>query len=105
MRLPRMTTRRWMIAVAVVAIVMSGAVSLLRVERLASEYRRLYAQHSAETQRYRQEASKALGLRNARDLYVLASRRAAYHAHLEAKYGHAAHSPWLPVERDPPEPK
>ena len=105
MRLPRMTTRRWMIAVAAVAIVLSVAISLLRVERLASEYRRLYAQHSAETQRYRQEASKALRLRNARDRYVLASRRAAYHAHLEAKYGHAAHSPWLPVEPDPPEPK
>jgi hypothetical protein len=100
-----MTTRRWMIAVTVVAIVMSGAVSPLSVETLASEYRRLYAQHSVETQLYRQEASKARELKNARNRYVLASRRAAYHAHLEAKYGHAAHSPWFPVEPDPPEPK
>ena len=105
-RLPRVrfTIRRMMVVVAVTAIAFGGAAGLARVERLASEYRRLYARHSAEAQRFSEEASRALVLRNARDRYVRASRLADYHAHLEAKYQHAAHNPWLPVEPDPPPP-
>jgi hypothetical protein len=32
-------------------------------------------------------------------------RITAHHAAMARKYGHAARNPWLPVERDPPEPK
>jgi hypothetical protein len=93
-----------MVIVAVAAIAIGGAAGLARVGRLASEYRRLYAWHSSEVQRHSEEAGKALALRNGRDRYVRASRLAHYHARLEAKYGHAAHNPWLPVEPDPSPP-
>ena len=38
MRLPRMTTRRWMIAVAAVALMSSGAVAGLRIRRRHVEF-------------------------------------------------------------------
>jgi hypothetical protein len=82
MRLPRVrfTIRRMMVVVAVTAIAFGGAAGLARVDRLASEYRRLYAWHSAEAQRFSDEARRAIVLRNARDQYVRASRLADYHA-------------------------
>lgn len=106
-RLPRVrfTVRRLMVVVAVAAVAIGGAAWVVRVGRLASDYRRLHARHSSEVQRYHEEASKALRSRNGRDRYVLASRLADYHARLESKYGHAAHNPWLPVDPDPPPPE
>ncbi len=106
-RLPRVrfTVRRLMVAVALAAVAIGGVAWVARVERLASEYRRQYARHSAEVQRYGEEASKALGLGGGRERHVRASRLAAYHARLESKYGRAAHNPWLPVEPDPPPPE
>ena len=43
MRLPRMTTRRWMIVVAIVAILMGVVGEVIRERGLASRYRRLAA--------------------------------------------------------------
>ena len=38
MRLPRMTTRRWMVAVAVVGVVVGAWLNLERLRRLSREY-------------------------------------------------------------------
>jgi hypothetical protein len=39
MRLPRMTTRRWMVAVAVVGMVIAAGLMVARATRLARQHR------------------------------------------------------------------
>ena len=110
MRLPRMTTRRWMLAVALVALSVSGE----QMRRRAAQYRWQAERHANIESACRRTADllprmkpadwegfcgqMARGIRNS-------PRLAAYHAVLRRKYEHAARYPWLPVERDPPEPK
>jgi hypothetical protein len=90
MRLPRMTTRRWMIAVATVGLAM-GLLAAFR--QRAEGFARLSEAH----------------LRAAADLHPPRKHgripRADWHALLGEKYRQAARYPWLPVEPDPPEPK
>ncbi len=91
-----MTTRRWMVAVAVVGLLLGiGASGLrsLKYSRTASAhlnrftwiYLTLPHRGMAETMRLR--------------------RKAKYHLGLYDKYKAAARRPWLPVEPDPPAPE
>jgi hypothetical protein len=89
-----MTTRRWMIAVAVVAVVLGGIVSPFRVYRTRQRYQSLAINHAL--------AEKAWHLANESDPDVL--KMIDYHARLKAKYERAAARPWLAVEPDPPVP-
>ena len=123
-----MTTRRWMIAVAVVALLLTGA----RLVYLWWHYRSLAAMHASrevnfarQAQQYerkhdwcaQQFAIAALGSDSDRSATweALATssgatahdlRRLAEHAsRIKRKYEHAARRPWLPVAPDPPPPE
>jgi hypothetical protein len=105
-----------MVAVAVVATLMAVGFEAARATRRAREYRGLanshatfrniylreaYVVHHAAVDRAAGDSSRKMGL------LVEAHQRALarYHDALTAKYRHAAHYPWLPVEPDPSEPR
>jgi hypothetical protein len=111
MRLPRMTTRRWMTAVVVVAVVLSAGVLLRRNWELS--VRALYHDTIEKYQAEKMESLEQLALSattpgDAERLRVDAATEAAigqWHARLKEKYRRAARCPWLPVEPDPPRPE
>ena len=135
MRLLRMTMWRWMVAVAVLALVMSGfvgvravwqyVVSLNRVRhhagmedtlRWCEQLGRDQLEPMALTEDLIEPDLRAAGdaepleiLRVARDelrRYVaLCHRQMEYHAAMVRKYRYVTRFPWLPVEPDPPEPE
>jgi hypothetical protein len=88
MRLPRMTTRRWMIAVAILAFLFGMADRSRRFSAIAD----LYDGHSEASVKTPDERRR-LALWN------------AYNRAVCRKYRRAARHPWLPVEPDPPEPE
>jgi hypothetical protein len=93
MRVPRMTTRRWMIAAAVVAVMLAPDIAAA-----------LFRRHLALRQRaaYHEEIEKlAKAAAQVRANAAIRDR----HARLKEKYWRAARYPWLPVEPDPPEPE
>jgi hypothetical protein len=113
MRLPRMMTRWWMAAVAVIGLTIGGGVWL----KQRRDYFRLLAQsHQKEVaaSKARGEALKSRfggtsGMSDEEIMhlyrnYDLMMDRAAHHAAMTRKYQHAARFPWLLVEPDPPEP-
>ncbi len=114
MPLPRMTTRRWMVVVAVVALAISGGLRLKQRRdyflSLARSHEQKMPSSTAEgkawksrfgsTSRISSEEIMLLG----RDFDRLMNR-ADYHASLARKYRRAARFPWLSVEPDPPEPE
>jgi hypothetical protein len=111
-----MTTRRWMIAVAIVATLMAVGFEAARATRRAREYRVLANSHAAFRDIYFREAYRvhhAAVDRAAGDssremgLLVESHQRALawYHHALAVKYRRAALYPWLPVEPDPPAPE
>jgi hypothetical protein len=116
MRFPRMTTRRWMLAVAVVALLMGGVVVAVRATRRSREYRQIAVWHAAmrdlclgEAYEYQYAYDhRAAGDHRAETdwpRYEAHERALArHHDGLAAKYDRAARYPWLPVEPDPPEP-
>ncbi len=132
MRLPRMTTRRWMIAVAVVGSLM-GAGQLKRRHDYFSARHRTQAQMNEflrNAEAFLREAARLedgslrppRGHESLRDpvmieFYKMDTLRMVrdrnpvgwasmvdYHAEMVRKYGRAASYPWLLVEPDPPEP-
>ena len=85
MRLPRMTTRRWMVAVAVVRLLL-GTYRILR-----------------SIEDFRMDCAVQMLIHDlGPDFRNL--RKAAYHAAMFRKWERACNYPWLPVEPDPPEP-
>jgi hypothetical protein len=94
MRLPRMTTRRWMIAVAAVALACAVRVALnersRRFTRIAQGYDDIFIGRSGP-------------------ISILRDRKLVetikWRLKMGRKYRRAARYPWLPVEPDPPEPK
>lgn len=92
----RMTTRRWMIAVAVVAVAL-GAVQLWRRSREFSDRAEALYECGWPHYQYDPECSKA---ENERGLAMY-----RYYWHLIHKYRRAARYPWLPVPPDPPAPE
>jgi hypothetical protein len=93
MRLPPMTTRQWMIVVAVVGLLLGGAAEVHRLRRRQSEFIDRAQWHggfvSEWNSGWRPTPSEAK------------SRWIAYHAELARKYEHAAQYPWLSIEPDP----
>jgi hypothetical protein len=107
MRLLRMTTRRWMAAVAIVAILLFGLEMGLRSRR----YARLAAYHSDVALEHfgTQMALGAwppqlqdLSLAELARVRILCRVRASviYHSSLTQKYERATRYPWLPVAPD-----
>ena len=92
MRLPRMTTRRWMVAVAILAVGLEATAALFR-------------RHHALLQRAAyHEKIERLVTDTAAQVRANAAIRDR-HARLKEKYWRAARYPWLPVGPDPPEPE
>jgi|SRR5215467_5754768 len=105
MRLPRMTTRRWMIAVAVVALICAAAVILReRKERFGRIARRHW--HAVELSSLVGHADMLGTPRFPRETFALRRKRVIdWHREMARKYRGAARHPWLPVEPDPPKPE
>ena len=85
MRFPRVTTRRLLMLVAALAVILGGLTTL---QRRRERFRRIAAEYSS--------ASKAV-YTGPDDLTMQ-----EYHADLALKYKAAADRPWLPIEADPP---
>ena len=128
MRLPRITTRRWMVAVAVVGVSLTAARSVYLYRR----YQALATMHAGKEFSYVRQAQ---GYERKRDWCVqqatvadlqsksarggawerLASsssviaqdlrRLAAQESRMKLKYEHAARSLWWPESPNPPEPQ
>jgi hypothetical protein len=135
MRLPRgrLTVRRMMIAVAVIALAFEAFLWAERIRARQASYRGWAAVHARHAQRwltlarrnedqpdnpklpptlmadpeFRAHWEKGVAAwRIQRGPIIGAQRRnAAYHASLADKYERATSRPWLPVPPDPPEPK
>jgi hypothetical protein len=108
MRLPRMTTRRWMVAVAIVAV---GIGTWMLIERSRS-YAALGSLHAESEKECRRIVEAFEGSRfdpviwgEALALVRRSRKLLPYHAALRRKYERASRRPWLPVEPDPPEPQ
>jgi hypothetical protein len=93
MRLPRMTTRRWMVAVAVIAVGCAVLASLIEMRR--ERFARIADRH----------ISVFLTPAQVRDPERRSAERLDWHSKMADKYMRAARYPWLPVEPDPPNPK
>jgi hypothetical protein len=57
MRLPRMTTRRWMVAVAIVALGFGGSIGAVRMKRLRDSYFALAMHHASLARALKAQAS------------------------------------------------
>ncbi len=118
MRLPRMTTRRWLVVVTVIGLMIGGGVRL----EVWLNQRRDYFLSLAQSHQNEVVSSTARGkalksrkgwpsgktteeiMQLHRD-YDRMMDRAEHHESLARKYEQAARYPWLPVEPDPPEPE
>jgi hypothetical protein len=103
-----MTMRRWMVAVAIVAVGFGTWILLKR----SRSYAALGAFHAESEKECRRIVEAYEGSRFDAAIWkdwiahVRRSRRLLpYHAALRRKYELAARRPWLPVESDPPEPQ
>ena len=119
----RMTTRRWMAAVAVVGLLMGGSVVGYRLKRRYDYFLAYFRKH-AQMEEYLRHAEAFKGdaaepaygattdfermntlLMQRRHNQALWSRMVDYHVLMARKYRHATCYPWLPVEPDPPKPE
>ena len=124
MSFPRMTTRRWMIAVAVAGTAFAAARTVyqynvclgLAVTHASQELdARAEAQYKLREADYHNASAKTVPGRRGYDEMDRASilrlqaadlmREANTHAWLKTKYERAARHPWLPVPPDPPPPE
>jgi hypothetical protein len=97
MRLPRVTTRQWMVAVALVALTIGIALGGIRLKRQRDRHLLHAALHQSHVDLARKIKKGSPG--------PLASRLIEYHASMARRYRHAARYPWLPVEPEPPAPE
>jgi hypothetical protein len=89
-----MTTRRWMVAVAMIAF----AIESVKIGERWLSYRQRAVYHA-------RLAETGMDLAPSGDAaLILSPRDIAYHGELKVKYERAATRPWLPVEPDPPPP-
>lgn len=135
MRLPRMTTRRWIVVVVIVGLLMVGVrleqrrrLFLSRAQvheqraasdpKLESRERKICAEYPvliAELERLQRDKDREparprleilkVGLDRSRRNLARWANRFAYYEAMAHKYQHAARYPWLAVEPDPPPPE
>jgi hypothetical protein len=113
--LPRMTTRRWMVAIAAMAALLGAAIEVPRLWIRRGEYLGLAEKYGYWETRLNGVAA----IRQDLDYYSMSQPRgpepsperlvrmkelASYYASMRAKYEHAARFPWLPVAPDPARP-
>ena len=103
MRLPRMTTRRWMISVMILATLLGIFVEIKRELRLAYQY-----QLKAKFHALQEDVNQGAEFSGPAGMYAYSFPNpevAAYHVKMRRKYETAAARPWKSVEPDPPTPK
>ncbi len=101
MRLPRMTTRRWIVTVVISAALLSLFIEIDRELRLRSQYRAKARLHSLQEVVFKGTVFRGVG--GAAGMYAHTGadpERASYHAEMRRKYEHAALHPWLTIEPD-----
>jgi hypothetical protein len=96
MRLPRMTTRRWMIAVLVFGLGMGAIVGGDQLKRRRNYFLYRARFHALTVDVWKEAGWPAL---DPSDRPII-----EYDAAMARKYWRAARYPWLPVEPDPPDP-
>ncbi len=112
---PRMTTRRWMLAIAILAIILSASIEIPRLLILRGQYLALSAHYRSMEARYdraiedRQEITRYAvwqprGPEPSPARLDQMKRFASYYSSLRAKYEHAARVPWQPIGADPAPP-
>jgi hypothetical protein len=97
MKLPRMTMRRWMVAVVLAALILCAARLLL----ISAAYRERANQYRVEL------LGSTPILMGPKERHSATQSRSAHSVCAESmaeKYLHASRFPWLPLEPDPPEP-
>jgi hypothetical protein len=97
MRVPRMTTRRWMIAVALTAVLSGG----LDLYRRSVDLAALAEMHDLMARKSWTRGS-LVGPRGAIGHVEYPTPLTDHHTRLRDKYRRAAARPWLPVAPDPP---
>jgi hypothetical protein len=90
MKIPRMTIRRWMIVMVIVAVALGVLVTLRR----AADFMRLAALHRDVAHWIRRSPGPGAD-----------PKLIAHHEDLARKYERAAARPWLPIDTDPPAPE
>lgn len=112
MRLGRMTTRRWIVAVTVAAVGMAVVVWVRRWPDISAK-REVHAlfhaiEETAATKGtpFEDDVQGRIWLPPVIQVKQAPnSRLAAYHAAMKSKWERASRYPWLPVAPDPPQPK
>src|SRR5262245_55961526 len=105
MRVPRMTTRRWMVAVVISAALLGFFVEVNRELKLASQYRLKASMHSLLESMSKGTEFRGAGASAGMYAHGTANPElAAYHAELRQKYEIAAARAWFAIEPDPPPP-
>jgi hypothetical protein len=123
MRLPRMTTRRWMVAVAVVAFLIAGTIEVPRLWNVRRNYLALAEWYGDRETRLHENTQMRFLLERARrrsaeesasvpsevekriqDRIARMDEMGTYYGQIRAKYERGARYPWLPLEPDPPMP-
>jgi hypothetical protein len=116
MRVPRMTTRRWALVVAVLSLILGAEAAYRRWATTSKVYRAkarvaavraILVECEVVDDSFVRRSSPRPDPDDPRD----GDRRArwdrliAHHRALQEKYDRIASRPWLPIEPDPPEPK
>src|SRR5262245_3366567 len=111
MRLPRFTTRRLMVLVAVAGLILAGlemsrrrARFLVLAESHMAEERmhRLSVEAASNEAEYETSQSSLAGEKLWRERAEYNAREASRHGQMAKQYLQAAHSPWVPAPPDPP---
>jgi hypothetical protein len=98
MRLPRMTTRQWMVAVVLAALILKAG----RLLSLSAAYREKARPYVVEMLGAR---PILMGPHGSHSPPYRPSPHTRWAEKMGEKYLRAARFPWLPVEPDPPEPE
>jgi hypothetical protein len=108
-----MTTRRWMVAVAAIGLMIGGGVWLKQRRdyflSLVQSHQKEVASSTARGQALKSRFASTSGMTTEEIMhlhrdYDRMMDRAEHHALLARKYERAGRYPWLPVEADPPPP-
>jgi hypothetical protein len=99
-----MTTRRWMVVVAAVGLVMGWLADAIHLDQESARRLAIGARHSLKEYEARASLATIAGRASLEALRDL-RRKLEYHARLKMKYWLMADWPRRPVEPDPPEPR